>query len=83
MMGESLLKKKLEKSLNQPKYLQEIGSILKKLLPDLGFCLLIFEFHKPGISDYLSNANREDMIQALFEAAYRLKNQEDWQNKGE
>lgn len=42
-----------------------------------GFCLLTFEFNRPGISNYVSNAKREDMIRALEETLLRLKNKED------
>ena len=47
----------------------------------LGFTLLVFEFGKPGISDYISNANREDMIKGLRETALRLENKEDVGNR--
>jgi len=52
----------------------KIGGVFKKYLPkNIGFCLLIFDFSKPGKANYMSNANRQDMIKALFETAYRLK----------
>lgn len=41
-----------------------------------GFALFIFEFHKPGITYYISNANREDMILALKETIKRFENRE-------
>lgn len=43
----------------------------------IGFCLLVFGFNAPGISNYVSNAERADMIKALEETAMRLKNRED------
>lgn len=43
----------------------------------MGFCLLIFPFHQPGISHYLANADRTDMIKALRETADRLERGED------
>lgn len=42
-----------------------------------GFCLLVFGFHQPGIANYVSNAEREDMIEALRETADRLERKED------
>jgi hypothetical protein len=43
----------------------------------LGFCLLTFPFNSPNITNYVSNANREDMIKALRETADRLERGED------
>lgn len=43
----------------------------------VGFCLLIFPFHFPGITNYVSNADRKDMIKALRETADRLERRED------
>ena len=42
-----------------------------------GFALLLFDFHAPGIGNYVSNATREDMIKALRETAARLEKNED------
>lgn len=56
---------------------KEVGRMIKNQIPGLGFALLIFEFNKPGQCNYLSNADRSDMITAMFETATRLKNKED------
>jgi hypothetical protein len=41
----------------------------------LGFALLVFRFGDDGkSSDYISNADRQDMIKALRETADRLEN---------
>ena len=49
------------------------------MLPeDFGFTLLVFKFNNPGESNYISNANRQDMIKALRETADRLEKQEDY-----
>ena len=42
-----------------------------------GFILLTFEFNKPGISNYISNADRESMVEALREAASRIEKNQD------
>lgn len=42
-----------------------------------GFALIVFDFHEPGVSNYISNASREDMIKSLRETAYRLENNQD------
>jgi len=57
---------------------QELGRALNELITDIygkqmGFALIIFEFYKPGIGDFISNAEREDMIKALRECAERLE----------
>lgn len=51
--------------------------------PNTGFCLLVFGFHQPGISNYVSNADRADMIKALRETADRLERGQDNPTKGE
>lgn len=44
---------------------------------DIGFALLIFEFNsEDGLTDYISNANREDIIKYLRETAARLENKD-------
>ena len=58
--------------------LKKIAKLIEKELPGLGFALVVFEFGKTEKGgNYVSNAERPDMIQALFETAYRLKNNED------
>ena len=41
------------------------------------YALILFDFYKPGIGNYVSNANREDMIKTLRETADKLENNED------
>lgn len=53
-----------------------IDGVLKDNDMPKGFALVVFEFHEPGIGNYISNANREDMIKALRETADRLENNE-------
>ena len=43
----------------------------------VGFALILFDFYKPGIGNYVSNASREDMIKTLRETAERIENNED------
>lgn len=52
---------------------------VRKYLPkDFGFTIIVFPFKAPGISNYISNANRLDMIKALRETANRLEKKEDF-----
>ena len=44
----------------------------------LGFAVFVFEFGKPGIANYISNAPREDMITALEEKAKIFKEKRDF-----
>lgn len=60
------------------KKMRDIAALLSKELKGLGFALVVFEFGKEGASNYISNAKRENMTKALFEAAYRLKADEDY-----
>jgi hypothetical protein len=69
-------------SIQQEKQLRELAKMLDEALrtmyPErMGFALIVFEFHKPGISDYVSNAEREQMVTALRESADRLEKRED------
>lgn len=44
---------------------------------EIGFALLLFEFNNPDIGNYISNANRKDMIKSLRETADRLEKNQD------
>ena len=54
-----------------------IDGVMKDNFGEKGFCLLVFDFHKPGIANYISNARREDMIKSLRETADRLEKHQD------
>lgn len=58
---------------------QLMRKALKKvteLIPGYCITLLVWEFNKPGLANYVSNGDRSDMIKALRETADRLeKNQ--------
>lgn len=43
----------------------------------MGFALIVFDFNQPGISNYISNAKRADMIKSLRETADRLEKRQD------
>ena len=57
--------------------MKKMGEGIQKMLPkDMGYALLVFPFHNAGVSNYISNAQRDDMIKVLRETADRLeKNQ--------
>jgi len=66
----------------QEKDLKEIATKISnelELIYDkkMGFALLVFEFFDAGIGDYVSNAERKDMIDALRETADRLERKQD------
>ena len=50
-----------------------LGQALKETLPGLGFALFIFPLGGPGLANYISNGQREDMIKALRETLGRLE----------
>lgn len=62
----SALAKALDVALNPPEGERTVG-----------FALITFNFNAPGMSNYVSNGMREDMIKALEETVERLKNNED------
>lgn len=50
------------------------------MLPSgFGHAILVFPLGKPGISNYISSANREDMIKLLRETADRLEKNQDFE----
>jgi hypothetical protein len=54
---------------------QNIGRLIGMSLPgDYGFALLVFGLgDKPGRMNYISNANREDMLTAMKELIARFE----------
>lgn len=64
------------------KYLTDLARIIERNLEliygqEMGFAIICFEFGKPGIADYISNAKREDMIKALKETLFRWEHNQD------
>jgi len=60
--------------------MNKIAKIINELFPNEGFALIVFPFYNPGISNYISNANRKDIIKGLREAAKRFENKEDFKS---
>lgn len=59
------------------KIMRETIKELETKFKGFGCCLLVFEFDKPGVSNYISNAERKSIIQALRETADRLEKNQD------
>lgn len=60
------------------KFMQQIAAALSEIIDEayqqkMGFFLTVFEFDKPGVSDYISNANREQIIKSMRETAKRFE----------
>ena len=58
--------------------MRELGKLVIEKTEGQGFCLLVFPFHTGGMSNYITNANREDMIRALIETAEKLMDGKDF-----
>lgn len=58
-------------------YMRDLADALKKAIPGRGFALFVFEFHKPGLAHYISNAERATMLEALKETYHRLSGGQD------
>lgn len=43
----------------------------------MGYALIVFELGRPGFGNYISNAQRADMIKALRKTADRLEKNQD------
>jgi hypothetical protein len=54
-----------------------INAALKHYFPGSGFTLIVFPFNTPGICNYITNAERSSMIEALKETISRLEQRED------
>jgi hypothetical protein len=59
------------------KMAQKIDKTLRMFDNNLGFTLLIFDFNHPSVCNYVSNAERQDMIKTLREMATRLELSQD------
>ena len=74
-------KKKMSDLRQTEEFLRALGEgvklLLKEVSPNMGFALLVFEFDKPGLANYLSTGERPDMIKALKETVKRLEAHED------
>ncbi len=53
--------------------MRKFGKMVNKLFPDKAWCVFTFDFGPGGIGNYLSNAQRPDMIKALREMADHLE----------
>lgn len=60
-----------------PEYMQHLAKMIKLCLPPgVGFTALFFDFNALGMTQYVSNANREDMIKSMQAIVDRLKAKE-------
>lgn len=57
--------------------------ISSKIPSGFGFAIFVFPFNDTGISNYISNGRREDMIKVLEEKVRILKNREDFRTPEE
>ena len=58
--------------------MRAMGDMIRACLPaGWGFALIVFQFHKPGLANYISSAERETMLKALKETYHRLSKGQD------
>ena len=53
--------------------MRSLGEAITDVFPGMGFVVLAFEFNEPGISNYISNANKDDIVKTLRETADKLE----------
>jgi hypothetical protein len=58
--------------------MRELAKMIKDQIPGLGFALIVFPFGDNKLSNYISNAQRPDMIEALEETVIRFKKGQDF-----
>ena len=68
----------MNKQVETEKFMRSIAEGMNQLIhkhfnEKVGFAVLLFPFNKPGLSNYVSNAERSDMIKTLREAADRIE----------
>lgn len=57
-----------------------MAEAVQKLLPkDFGFTILVFPYFNKGVANYISSAQREDMIKHLRDTANRLEQCQDFE----
>ena len=57
--------------------MQKMADAVIKFLPkDFGCTILVFSYYKTDVANYISTANREDMIKHLRDTADRLEQKE-------
>jgi hypothetical protein len=61
--------------------MREVGKYIENKFPGIGFALILFPFNSIGDANYISNANRSDMIKSFDEILYRFRGQEENANK--
>jgi len=62
--------KKLSFTTDTDLVMRRLGDIVSQVVgPEYGFMIMVFPFGKPGVSNYVSNAKREEMIKGLREKA--------------
>lgn len=60
--------------------MQKIAEAVTKMLPkDFGCTILVFPYHRADVANYISTANREDMIKHLRDTADRLELRQDFE----
>lgn len=66
------------------RFMRSLAGAITDVLPKgLGFALVVFQYHKPGIANYISSAERDSMIEALRETLHRLESKQDFQTPEE
>lgn len=59
--------------------LQELAThIVKKLPNHYGFFMVVFPFGREGRANYISNAQRKDVINSMKEWLIKCSAEEDW-----
>lgn len=53
--------------------MRDLAKMVENEIPGIGFAILVFDFNEPGMSNYISNARREDMINSLKETVARFE----------
>ena len=63
--------------------MRELAHLIEEKIKGYGFALFVFPFSESGISNYISNAQRDDMIKALEEKISIFKNKKDFKTPEE
>lgn len=71
----------IEGSNREHNIMKDLGDKITSTMPGYGFALLVFNLNEPGLANYISNAQRASMSEALRECANRLEAKENYEHK--
>jgi hypothetical protein len=64
-----------------PEVMKAIGDLMANMLPGIGFALFLFDFNSNADGQYISNAQRPEMLSVMQKTIDRMKAKENQNEK--